>query len=235
MKWIFTSLMLSMMLFSCSDDNTSDSKTLLSPQEFQSKMEEFDQIQLIDVRTPGEFAGGFIQNAINLDYNSADFSRASAKLDKQKPVFVYCLSGGRSASAASDLRGAGFEQVFELDGGLMNWNAKELPVVLTNESSGTSGMRLEDYEKAIQGDLVLVDFHAEWCAPCKKLAPIIEALELEMKGKLKVLRVDVDENSQLAKQMKIESIPLIVVYKAGKMHWSGLGLVEKEELRTHLN
>ena len=78
--------------------------------------------QVLDVRTANEVAQGKIQGSMNIDYFKSDFMAiANKKLDKNKPVLVYCAAGGRSASAAKDLKKAGFKKVYDLEGGYDNW------------------------------------------------------------------------------------------------------------------
>lgn len=77
--------------------------------------------QVVDVRTPQEFNAGHIQGAKNLDFYSAQFGAEVSKLDKNKPVYVYCAVGGRSASAAGMLVKQGFTKVYDLAGGIESW------------------------------------------------------------------------------------------------------------------
>ena len=80
-------------------------------------------VQLLDVRTPEEFKSGYIAGAKNLNFYDDDFAQQIAKLDKTKPVMVYCAKGGRSASAAEQLNQAGFSKVYDLTGGMYAWKA----------------------------------------------------------------------------------------------------------------
>ena len=81
-------------------------------------------MQLVDVRTPQEYAAGHIPGAINIDVRGTDFDTNVAKLKKTKPVAVYCKGGKRSKMAANKLVGKGF-MVFELDKGFDNWNGEK--------------------------------------------------------------------------------------------------------------
>jgi rhodanese-related sulfurtransferase len=72
--------------------------------------------QLLDVRTPNEWSGGKLANSACVDYLNENFSQSVAKLDKDKPVFVYCAVGGRSAKASKVLKDAGFKQIYNLKG-----------------------------------------------------------------------------------------------------------------------
>ena len=81
-------------------------------------------VQLVDVRTPQEYAAGHIPGAVNIDVRGADFDANVAKLKKNKPVAVYCKGGRRSKMAANRLVEKGF-MVFELDKGFDNWNGEK--------------------------------------------------------------------------------------------------------------
>ncbi|HZJ20660.1 MAG TPA: rhodanese-like domain-containing protein [Pricia sp.] len=80
------------------------------------------KIQLVDVRTANEFKGGHIKNAMNIDfYNVVNFQKSFKKLDKNKPVYLYCRSGARSQKVARKLVDMGFSQIYDLKGGYMGW------------------------------------------------------------------------------------------------------------------
>ncbi len=95
----------------------------------------YDQIKsakdpvVLDVRTPEEYAEGHIVHAINLDYYNDDFKDQVRKLDKSKSYFVYCQAGGRSNSAATFMQKEGFLKVYDLDGGILEWQKNKFPVI----------------------------------------------------------------------------------------------------------
>lgn len=103
------------------------SQGLLPAKDFQQKIKATAGVQLLDVRSPDEFAQGYIPGAKNINYSSLDFRAQVAKLDKKRPVLVYCLSGIRSARAVSILREMGF-QVQDLAGGFRAWASQGLPI-----------------------------------------------------------------------------------------------------------
>ncbi|MDZ4714567.1 MAG: rhodanese-like domain-containing protein [Cytophagales bacterium] len=108
----------------------SPSKTTLAPADFAQKVEQTPGAVVLDVRSAKEYADGHLQKSVNMDWNGYDFMQQVKKLDKSAPVFVYCLSGARSATAASKMRAAGFKEVYELQGGLSQWQAANLPVTI---------------------------------------------------------------------------------------------------------
>ena len=100
--------------------------TLISPEDLNSAN---DNILLIDVRTPNEYASGHIQNSVNIDYRAENFKELIQELDKNQDVYVYCKVGGRSGSAAKMMEKMGFKKVYDLDGGISNWEKKDLKTV----------------------------------------------------------------------------------------------------------
>ena len=78
--------------------------------------------------------------------------------------------------------------------------------------------------------LVLVDFYADWCGPCNAMAPVIEELAKELEGKAKVGKINVDENSYIAVEYNVMSIPTLIIFKKGKEEKRLVGLRDKEEL-----
>src|SRR5690606_37115598 len=86
----------------------------LTTDEFEKQLTKSADAQLLDVRTPEEYGEGHLAKAANIDYKSPDFKEKIAKLDKNKPVYVYCLSGGRSAAAANTLHESGFKEVYDM-------------------------------------------------------------------------------------------------------------------------
>ncbi len=90
----------------------------------------------------------------------------------------------------------------------------------------------ENFEKeVINSDLpVLVDFWATWCGPCRMLAPVLEQVAKEYDGKIKVGKVNVDEQMALAVKFRVESIPTLMLFKNGELVKKTLGYLEKDEL-----
>ena len=233
LKLVSSLLFATLVLVGCSIGQGS-SKTDLSPVEFSKQLKEIENPTILDVRTSREFAEGHIQNALNIDWNGSSFDAQVSKLDKKTTLFVYCLSGGRSASAASHLRSIGFTNVLELDGGIMGWRSAGLPETTDSKIVKNTGMSTTDFEKLLQTDkVVLVDFYAEWCGPCKKMKPSIEAIEREMTN-VKVIRIDVDKHADLVNSFGIQEIPILRVYKQGKITWEQKGFVEKEVIVNNL-
>jgi thioredoxin len=239
MKTVYAFLSAVVLLIACQNSNSQSAhKNNGTPQQvdaatFSQFIESKKDAQLIDVRTPGEFQGGYINGAMNLDINGADYSRQVSALDKTKPVLVYCLSGGRSATAARGLRQNGFSEVIELQGGIMAWNRSSLP--LAGATAQSAGMDDAEFKKLIStSEITLVDFHAPWCAPCKKMKPILEEIAKE-NSKFKIEKINVDENKMLAQQQKINVLPTMILFKNGVEVWRHEGIISKEELVKALN
>ncbi len=221
---IFTALFFN----SCSNGQPKSNNTNLDASAFAAKIKELPSSAIVDVRTAKEFSTGHIQNAKNIDWNGDDFDTKIAALDKSTPVFVYCLSGGRSSSAAEKMRADGFKTVYELDGGMMKWRAANLPETNTNIAK-TAGMSKQQFESLINSDkIVLVDFYAEWCPPCKKMKPYLDEISKDMADKVVVIRIDADNNQTICKELKIDALPVLKIYTAHKLTWTNTGYIDKE-------
>lgn len=205
--------------------------TTITVEEFDKKLTEMKNVQLVDVRTPEEYQGGHLKNALNYNLNGSDFENKLSKLDKTKPVMVYCLAGGRSAEAAEMMEKKGFAEVYNMQGGIMKWNAANKPTDKNSVTAVKKGMSLADFNKQIISDkYVLVDYNAKWCKPCKKIAPMLERVAEKKKDKLILIKVDVDENKELLKEKGIEAIPVMELYKDNKLVWKHSGEIDEETL-----
>lgn len=96
---------------------------------FQARMKEAGA-QLVDVRTPEEFAKGYIAGAVNNDWLEDGFLERAKTLDKSKPVLLYCAAGGRSEEAVAAMKKAGYTNVVDLEGGFNGWKRSNLPVAV---------------------------------------------------------------------------------------------------------
>jgi thioredoxin 1 len=208
----------------------------LSAQKFAEKLQNTPNAQVLDVRTEPEFADRHLAKALNINYNSGDFAQKIAQLDKTKPTFVYCLSGSRSRGASASLLAAGFTQVYNLEGGVLAWQNAGFEFETAQNQALSQGMSLVNYESKLQTDkFVLVDFQAAWCAPCQKIKPILRELAQEQAEKLSILEVDVDQNPQVVKALKVDAIPQLYLYKNGKIVWEHKGIIQKDQILKLIN
>lgn len=118
---VFTSCTQQETTSSTQEEQTTAVTKRVSKEEFKQALGELEDFQLIDVRTPGEFSGGNIEGAMNIDFRNTNFKTEVEKLDKSKPTLIYCHGGGRSMAALNIMKEMGFQHVFELEGGYSNW------------------------------------------------------------------------------------------------------------------
>ncbi|HPB53487.1 MAG TPA: thioredoxin family protein, partial [Saprospiraceae bacterium] len=82
--------------------------------------------------------------------------------------------------------------------------------------------------------LLVIDLYADWCAPCKKMEPYLKEIATDMSDKVHLVRINVDENQQLAMELGIDAIPVLRVYKKNALSWNNMGYVDKEEVLKQL-
>jgi thioredoxin 1 len=94
----------------------------------------------------------------------------------------------------------------------------------------------ENFNELISGQVpVLVDFSAEWCGPCKMMGPVLEQLKEKMEDKVRILKIDVDRNRDLAYKFNIRSVPTLMLFQGGKSKWSGVGVMTSDYLENVIN
>ncbi len=193
-----------------------------------------NDIQVLDVRTAGEFKTGHIKNALQADWTqNQQFVERVQHVDRDRPVYIYCLAGGRSTAAADWMRKNGFKNVVELTGGINAWKAATKPLEGNNNEPQ---MTVEQYWAGIPTNkTTLVDFGASWCPPCIKMKPVIDELEANKDLNFLLLKVDAGLHTDVMKSLNVEPIPLFIIYKEGKEVWRKQGIVSKEELLAELN
>lgn len=216
---------------SCSNGQSASSNSSnpsISAIEFSKKITELPGAPLIDVRTPGEFSQGHLKNALNYDISKSDFENKISSIDKSKPVLVYCLTGSRSTYAVRYMQSIGFKEVYEMNGGMMKWRASNLPET-TDKTVVSTGMSKLQFDNLLVTDkIVLIDYYADWCAPCKKMKPYLDEISRDMADKVVVIRINADENQALCKELKIDALPVLQIYKNKALIWSNTGFIEKE-------
>lgn len=79
--------------------------------------------------------------------------------------------------------------------------------------------------------LTLVDFYATWCGPCRMMHPVLEQLKKELGDSIRIVKVDVDKNDAVAMQMRIQSVPTLMIFKEGEMKWRQSGAMPSSELK----
>ncbi len=223
--------LLAIMLFSCQSANKNK---LLSANDFNNKINTENPL-VLDVRTPEEFNAGHLNNAINIDFESSDFDQQVAQLDKTKTYAVYCFSGARSNKAMNKMQSLGFKNIYGLDGGIKAWQSADFPLTInavdTAKSTQPTVAKAPDFKTAIYGDkLVMVDFNATWCGPCRRMQPFVDLIKEERSSEVLVYGIDTDENPQLAQEYQIYNLPTVIFLKKGAILYRQEGYHDQKAL-----
>ncbi len=123
-------LALSILVTACSSDTTTQSIELVSPADAaQVIADDPAGLVVLDIRTPEEFNEARLADAIMVDFYADDFADQLDTLDKDVPYVMYCRTGNRSSDAVKTMKSLGFTEVYEIDGGIVNWYEQGYPVV----------------------------------------------------------------------------------------------------------
>lgn len=228
MKYLSTALIaMAFTIIAC--NSNAQLNTSLNAAEFEKNITSADSIQILDVRTAGEYNTGHIKNSLQADWNDRkEFTRRISFINKKKPVYVYCLSSARSNAASKEMASMGYEKVFVLEGGLNSWKAAAKPLEgKSNEPQMSPG----EFDAAVKSSkLVLVDFGAKWCAPCKMMEPVLNSLQANNAGKFKLVKVDGGKDEAVLQQNSVTVLPVFIVFKNGKQVWRKDGVATEKEL-----
>ena len=233
LKYLYILLLYS--FASCNNDNNN----LVSANKFSEIISNDKSAIIIDVRTPDEFNKGHLKNSLNVNWFDENFDENLNIFSKDLPVLVYCLSGGRSSKANERIKSLGFKNVFELDGGILEWRKNKLPEATLNNNFKNS-LTVEDFNNFIETDkIVLVDYYANWCAPCKIMEPYLDEISNEYSNSLELVRINYDQNLPLVRSLEVYGLPVLQIFKDKELLWSHVGFIEKSlvvnEVKKYIN
>ena len=233
LKYLYILLLYS--FASCNNDNNN----LVSANKFSEIISNDKSAIIIDVRTPDEFNKGHLKNSLNVNWFDENFDENLNIFSKDLPVLVYCLSGGRSSKANERIKSLGFKNVYELDGGILEWRKNKLPEATLNNNFKNS-LTVEDFNNFIETDkIVLVDYYANWCAPCKIMEPYLDEISNEYSNSLELVRINYDQNLPLVRSLEVYGLPVLQIFKDKELLWSHVGFIEKSlvvnEVKKYIN
>lgn len=227
-NYFFGLIFTSFLIISC---NSNSQETNLSVTDFEQGIAQ-PNIQLLDVRTSGEYQSGHLTHALWADWtNQVEFQERVKALDKNKPVYTYCLSGGRSGAATKWLNENGFT-TYNLSGGISAWKQADKPV---EQTMAVPQISMQEYMSQVPiNKTVLVDFGAVWCPPCKAMAPILDSLVASIGSEFILVKIDGGDQTSICKALKVDGFPTFIIYKGGKEVWRKNGMVAASELIKQL-
>ena len=188
---------------------------------------------LLDVRTPQEYSRGHIQGSTSINIADPQFVSKVGLMQKDKTILIYCLTGSRSSVAANYMTRMGFKKIINLQQGIMDWNRQGYAIEQSSNTvaSNSTAYTEQTFSKLLSDNkLVLVDFHAVWCAPCKAMNPVIDKVSADFKGKARVEKVDVEANKVITTAYQVQTVPGFVLFKEGKKVRSHSGIISYNDL-----
>lgn len=200
----------------------------LNPKEFAEALKSDKDKILLDLRSATDFAGGHLLGATNIDYSLSNFEWRISELDTKKRIFIYCQNGDRSKETLAYLKSQGYHSVTVLDGGLNQWLSAGY-VVTPEELIPPTELTFDDFSRMLDLEhLVIVEFYLQGDSNCQTVSAALDELALVYKGKIKILRIDIDTYKYLATEMGIDLVPTLHFYENGNLNGTIQGVHRKE-------
>jgi len=205
----------------------------ISATDFYSRIQKEQSPQILDARSEEEYEQAHLPEAIQIDQKSDSFSQKVNDLDNKRPVFIYSIQAGRSSRLAQYLSEESFEEIYVLSPGISDWVGSGYPLIVSQTNS--KRVTLEAFQKILaSNDYVLVNYGSNYCAPCKKVAPILDSLQNESTD-LKIVKIEIDVNPDIIKENEIKTIPTTILYKSGNPVWTKVGIPTVDEILIATN
>lgn len=221
--FLFVALL--MFVSACQNQN---GNSLLELNDFKTKVGETNA-QVIDVRSEDEYKRAHIPNAINVSTND-EYNNLQYSFYPDLPTYIYGLAENDATIAAQKLHALKFKNLYVLKGGFNDWKGAGLPVEAQKEKRIYENDTIP-FEVARNGSkLVVADFNAVWCGPCKMLEPYIHRLRDNRSDEVIVYSIDTDKRKDLMEEYKAYSIPLVLFMKNNKILYRSEGYMEEAKL-----
>lgn len=208
----------------------------VAPDRFKELVDHGNGI-ILDIRTPQEIKLGYIGDASIINYYNDDFEEKLNLIQKDQEIYVYCRSGNRSAKAAEILQKNGFSKVYNLSTGIIGWEKNGYPLERSAivPDVNIQEVSITDFETLLNTDKpVLINFHTVWCAPCRKMAPIIDKIEEEYSNDAVVMRIDIDKSKDLANKYQVMNVPVFMLFLNGEVNWKHNGMISETEVKKQI-
>lgn len=205
----------------------------LSVKQVADQINTQKDVQILDARSNEEFLQHHIPGAISADTGAAGYKSLLNSLSKDKSTFIYAIGAARSTIVANELRKNGFKKVYVVAGGLSSWIGAGYPVTTTKRAATLN----QKQYAALSGSapLVLIDFASKYCGTCKKLIPTLDSLKADKGFKPKIITIEEYDSPVLARQLKIEVLPTLILYQNNKEVWRKSGLSSTVQLQQVVN
>lgn len=200
----------------------------LNPKEFNDALKSDKDKILIDLRSASDFANGHLLGATNVDYSLSNFTWRITESDPNKRIFIYCQDGEQSKKTLTQLKSLGYHAVTQLEGGLDQWLNAGYSVT-PEELIPPAELTFDHFSKMLDLEhQVIVAFYQPGDDGCKTVLSALDELAVLYKGKIKILRIDIDTYKYLATEMGIDLVPTLQFYENGNLNGTIQGVHRKE-------
>jgi len=224
----------SVFLISCFSKK-SDQLQSINVDEMEGLMRPYANLQIVDLRTTEDFISAHLPGAINIDRNSPTFDKEIAGLNAKEPVFFYCENGTNSALVAKDLAKRNFSKVYDIIGGYAAWTGANKKVLQVDRVARPEPVTRLEYNSIVKkSELVLFQFSPSSVDPAvlNKIDGMVASVVKPKAGEINFIKYNYQDQVSLARDLKVNNLPTLILYRSGEEVWRYEGMIEKTELES---
>jgi rhodanese-related sulfurtransferase len=230
MSFIFA--FLSIILVSCLG-NSNEKIQSINVDDLEQAMRPYANLQVIDLRSPEAYLEAHLPGAVNIDQNSPTFEKELAGLNPELPVYFYCANGLNSAQVIKKLSKKPYPKIYDITGGYAAWSGAGKKVLQVDRVARPEAVTRMEYDAMIKKtELMLLQFSPSSVDPSvlKRMESMVFGIVKRNEGELKFKKYNYRDQVSLARDLKVNNLPTLILYRQGEEVWRFEGMPEKSEI-----
>ncbi len=234
LKFSFAVFCVSVLLVSCLG-NSNEKIQSISVDELEQAMRPYANLQVVDLRSPEDYLEAHLPGAVNIDLNSPTFEKELAGLNPELPIYLYCANGLSSAEAIKKMAKKPFPKIYDVTGGYGAWSGAGKKLSQVDRVARPEPVTRSEYDAMIKkAEFILLQFSPSSVDPMvlKRMEAMVFGVAKRKGGEMEFKKYNYSDQVSLARDLKVNNLPTLILYKQGIEVWRYEGMPEKSEIES---